>query len=164
MLTSFAQCLTSQAAHVTHVTTADLLKLHKLQDPVDKIRRMKGRITKLRKRSRAVADAAADVALHSHILIDLDRILQEAQALPVATQATLAPAHHCHICQAAFDTEHGLRMHTSKMHRDSLSRLLLENGLQASLALIWCSLFSRRPSASLSCFARHVAASAELFR
>ncbi|CAE7817946.1 unnamed protein product, partial [Symbiodinium sp. KB8] len=128
MLTSFAQCLTSQAAHVTHVTTADLLKLHKLQDPVDKIRRMKGRITKLRKRSRAVADAAADVALHSHILIDLDRILQEAQALPVATQATLAPAHHCHICQAAFDTEHGLRMHTSKMHRDSLSRLLLENG------------------------------------
>ena len=115
----------NQPAHVTHVTTADLLKLHKLQDPVDKIiRHMKGRIAKLRKRIRTVADAAADVALHSHIMIDLDHILREAQALPAATQATLQPAHHCHICQAAFDTEHGLRMHTSKMHRDSLSRFI----------------------------------------
>ena len=115
----------NQPAHVTHVTTEDLLKLHKLQDPVDKIiRRMKGRIAKLRKRSRTVADATADVALHSHILIDLDHILQEAQALPAATQATMQPAYNCHICQAAFDTEHGLRMHTSKMHRDTLSRFI----------------------------------------
>ncbi|CAE7839381.1 Trpt1 [Symbiodinium sp. KB8] len=73
----------NQPAHITHVTTADLLRLHKLQDPVDKIiRRMKGRIAKLRKRSRSVTEAAADVALHSHILIDLDRILQEAQSGP----------------------------------------------------------------------------------
>ena len=85
---------------------------------------MKGRIAKLRKRSRAVSEAAEDVALHSHILIDLDRILQEAQALPVATPATLEPAYRCHICQAAFDTAHGLRMHTAKMHRDSLSRFI----------------------------------------
>ena len=124
----YAQKLRSvlnQPAHITHVTTADLLKLHKLQDPVEKIiRRMKGRIARLRKRSRAVAAAAADVALHSHILIDLDRILQEAQALPVATPATLEPAHRCHICQAAFDTAHGLRMHTAKLHRDSLSRFI----------------------------------------
>ena len=64
LVCSQALLVLSQPAHVTHVTTADLLKLHKLQDPVDKInRRMKGRITKLRKRSRAVADAAADVAL-----------------------------------------------------------------------------------------------------
>ena len=124
----YAQKLRSvlnQPAHITHVTTADLLQLHKLQDPVDKIiRRMKGRIAKLRKRSRAVTEAAADVALHSHILIDLDRILQEAQALPVATPATMEPAYRCHICQAAFDTAHGLRMHTAKMHRDSLSRFI----------------------------------------
>ena len=124
----YAQKLRSvlnQPAHITHVTTADLLKLHKLQDPVEKIiRRMKGRIARLRKRSRAVAAAAADVALHSHILIDLDRILQEAQALPVATPAALEPAHRCHICQAAFDTAHGLRMHTAKLHRDSLSRFI----------------------------------------
>ena len=80
---------------------ADLLRLHKLQDPVDKIiRRMKGRIAKLRKRSRSVTEAAADVTLHSHILIDLDRILQEAQAIPAATQTTQAPAYDCHICQA----------------------------------------------------------------
>ena len=115
----------NQPAHVTHVTTADLLKLHKLQDPVDKIiRRMKGRITKLRKRSRTVADAAADVALHSHILIDLDNILREAQEIPAATPATLQPAHNCHVCRAAFDKEHGLRMHISKMHRDTLSRFI----------------------------------------
>ncbi|CAE7416550.1 RXLR78, partial [Symbiodinium sp. KB8] len=115
----------NQPAHVTHVTTADLLKLHKLQDPVDKIiRRMKGRIAKLRKRSRTVADAAADVALHSHILIDLDNILREAQEIPAATPATLQPAHHCHVCRAAFDTEHGLRMHISKMHRDTLTRFI----------------------------------------
>ncbi|CAE7741227.1 cofG, partial [Symbiodinium sp. KB8] len=124
----YAQQLCSvlnQPAHITHVTTADLLQLHKLQDPVDKIiRRMKGRIAKLRKRSRVVSEAAEDVALHSHILIDLDRILQEAQALPVATSATLEPAYRCHICQAAFDTAHGLRMHTAKMHRDSLSRFI----------------------------------------
>ena len=124
----YAQKLRSvlnQPAHITRVTTADLLQLHKLQDPVDKIiRRMKGRIAKLRKRSRAVTEAAADVALHSHILIDLDRILQEAQALPVATPATMEPAYRCHICQAAFDTAHGLRMHTAKMHRDSLSRFI----------------------------------------
>ena len=124
----YAQKLRSvlnQPAHITHVTTADLLQLHKLQDPVDKIiRRMKGRIAKLRKRSRVVSEAAEDVALHSHILIDLDRILQEAQALPVATSATLEPAYRCHICQAAFDTAHGLRMHTAKMHRDSLSRFI----------------------------------------
>ena len=124
----YAQKLRSvlnQPAHITHVTAADLLKLHKLQDPVEKIiRRMKGRIARLRKRSRDVAAAAADVALHSHILIDLDRILQEAQALPEATPATLEPAHRCHICQAAFDTAHGLRMHTAKLHRDSLSRFI----------------------------------------
>ena len=124
----YAQKLRSvlnQPAHITHVTTADLLRLHKLQDPVDKIiRRMKGRIAKLRKRSRSVTEAAADVTLHSHILIDLDRILQEAQAIPEATQATQAPAYDCHICQAAFDTAHGLRMHTAKMHRDSLSRFI----------------------------------------
>ena len=124
----YAQKLRSvlnQPAHITHVTTADLLRLHKLQDPVDKIiRRMKGRISRLRKRSRSVTEAAADVTLHSHILIDLDRILQEAQAIPAATQATQAPAYDCHICQAAFDTAHGLRMHTAKMHRDSLSRFI----------------------------------------
>ena len=124
----YAQKLRSvlnQPAHITHVTTADLLQLHKLQDPVEKIiRRMKGRIAKLRKRCRAVTEAAADVALHSHILIDLDRILQEAPALPVATPATTEPAYRCHICQTAFDTAHGLRMHTAKMHRDSLSRFI----------------------------------------
>ena len=93
----YAQKLRSvlnQPAHVTHVTTADLLRLHKLQDPVEKIiQRMKGRIAKLRKRSRSVTEAAADVTLHSHILIDLDRILQEAQAIPTAPQATQAPAY-----------------------------------------------------------------------
>ena len=124
----YAQKLRSvlnQPAHVTHVTTADLLRLHKLQDPVEKIiQRMKGRIAKLRKRSRSVTEAAADVTLHSHILIDLDRILQEAQAIPAAPQATQAPAYDCHICQAAFDTAHGLHMHTAKMHRDSLSRFI----------------------------------------
>ena len=115
----------NQPAHITHVTTSDLLRLHKLQDPVEKIiRRMKGRIAKLRKRSRSVQAAAADVTLHSHILIDLDRILQEAQAIPVPTQASQTPAYNCHICQASFDTEHGLRMHTAKMHRDSLSRFI----------------------------------------
>ena len=124
----YAQKLRSvlnQPAHVTHVTTADLLRLHKLQDPAEKIiQRMKGRIAKLRKRSRSVTEAAADVTLHSHILIDLDRILQEAQAIPAAPQATQAPAYDCHICQAAFDTAHGLHMHTAKMHRDSLSRFI----------------------------------------
>ena len=61
----------NQPDHVTRITIADLFKLHKLQVPVDKIiRRMKGRIAKLRKRSRRVADAAADVDVHSHILID----------------------------------------------------------------------------------------------
>ena len=124
----YAQKLRSvlnQPAHVTHVTTADLLRLHKLQDPVEKIiQRMKGRIAKLRKRSRSVTEAAADVTLHSYILIDLDRILQEAQAIPAAPQATQAPAYDCHICQAAFDTAHGLHMHTAKMHRDSLSRFI----------------------------------------
>ena len=124
----YAQKLRSvlnQPAHVTHVTTADLLRLHKLQDSVEKIiQRMKGRIAKLRKRSRSVTEAAADVTLHSHILIDLDRILQEAQAIPAAPQATQAPAYDCHICQAAFDTAHGLHMHTAKMHRDSLSRFI----------------------------------------
>ncbi|OLP88065.1 LINE-1 retrotransposable element ORF2 protein [Symbiodinium microadriaticum] len=65
-----------------------------------------------------------DVTLHSHILIDLDRILQEVQAIPVPTQASQTPAYNCHICQASFDTEHGLRMHTAKMHRDSLSRFI----------------------------------------
>ena len=124
----YAQKLRSvlnQPAHITHVTTADLLRLHKLQDPVEKIiQRMKGRIAKLRKRSRSVTEAAADVTLHSHILIDLDRILQEAQAIPAAPQATQAPAYDCHICQAAFDTAHGLHMHTAKMHRDSLPRFI----------------------------------------
>ncbi|OLP96513.1 hypothetical protein AK812_SmicGene21236 [Symbiodinium microadriaticum] len=124
----YAQKLRSvlnQPAHITHVTTSDLLRLHKLQDPVEKtIRRMKGRIAKLRKRSGSVQAAAADVTLHSHILIDLDRILQEAQAIPVPTQASQTPAYNCHICQASFDTEHGLRMHTAKMHRDSLSRFI----------------------------------------
>ena len=88
------------------------------------IQRMKGRIAKLRKRSRSVTEAAADVTLHSHILIDLDRILQEAQAIPAAPQATQAPAYDCHICKAAFDTAHGLHMHTAKMHRDSLPRFI----------------------------------------
>ena len=88
----------NQPAHVTHVTTADLLKLHKLQDPVDKIiRRMKGRIAKLRKCIRTVADAAADVALHSHIMIDLDHILREAQELPAATQAPAASSSLPHL-------------------------------------------------------------------
>ena len=124
----YAQKLRSvlnQPAHITHVTTSDLLRLHKLQDPVEKIiQRMKGRIAKLRKRSRSVTEAAADVTLHSHILIDLDRILQEAQAIPAAPQATQAPAYDCHICKAAFDTAHGLHMHTAKMHRDSLPRFI----------------------------------------
>ena len=88
------------------------------------IQRMKGRIAKLRKRSRSVTEAAADVTLHSHILINLDRILQEAQAIPAAPQATQAPAYDCHICKAAFDTAHGLHMHTAKMQRDSLPRFI----------------------------------------
>ena len=124
----YAQKLRSvlnQPAHITHVTTSDLLRLHKLQDPVDKIiQRMKGRIARLRKRSRSVTEAAADVTLHSHVLIDLDRILQEAQALPAASQAPQAPAYDCHICSAAFDTAHGLHMHTAKMHRDSIQRFI----------------------------------------
>ena len=124
----YAQKLRSvlnQPAHITHVTTSDLLRLHKLQDPVDKIiQRMKSRLARLRKRSRSVTEAAADVTLHSHVLIDLDRILQEAQALPAASQTPQASAYDCHVCSAAFDTAHGLHMHTAKMHRDTIQRFI----------------------------------------
>ena len=104
----------NQPAHVTRATTAGLLKLHKLQDPVQNNPA----------HERPHSKTAQALSNRSHILIDLDNILREAQEIPAATQATLQPAHHCRICRAAFDTEHGLRMHTSKMHRDALSRFI----------------------------------------
>ena len=56
--------------------------------------------------------------------LTLTGILQEAQALPAAPQAPQASAYDCHVCSAAFDTAHGLHMHTAKMHRDTIQRFI----------------------------------------
>ena len=112
----------NQPANISHIPTADLFSLHKTQDPVRTLEtRMQGRLKKLHKRAATRTDAdPQDVVIQPHILIHLERILKETSSIPRPTPASHHEEHRCMHCATEFASEHGLRMHVAKMHRDTL--------------------------------------------
>ena len=108
---------------------AEFFSHHKIQDPGRTlVVRMQGRLKKLHQRAAKRTEAdPQDVALQPHVLIDLESILQETANIPPPTPASHHEEHKCMHSRRSLrpkSSEHGLRMHAAKMHRDTSNRLI----------------------------------------
>ena len=109
-----------QPAHISRVATADLFALHGIADPVQQILR---RLRKRLKRLEANAARAPDITTSAQVLQCLRDKIVAIEQLPEPVKDP-AQVHACSTCSAVFETAHGLHMHTTKQHPETVSRFI----------------------------------------
>ena len=119
MLTKIRSVL-NMPAHVSRISTADLYKLHDIQDPVQAI------IAKLRKRLRKLlrkTTRGPDITTSPHVVQVLRDKIHQIETLP-EPEGEPVLSRACQGCGATFETQRGLHLHRTVLHPSSIERFI----------------------------------------
>ena len=107
-------------AHVSRISTADLCKLHDIQDPVQAV------LSKLRKRLRNLlrkTTRAPDITTSPQVVLVLRDKIHQIETLP-EPEGEKVLSHACQDCGATFETQRGLHLHRTRLHPGSIERFI----------------------------------------
>ena len=125
--TRYTPC-SKNSAHVSHIPTADLFSVHKIQDPVQTlIDRMHARLHKLQSRAARSDQTPSTGQGHSDVTVlpqSRGDHVRGSVTVPSATLESQQKEHHCMHYAATFASQHALHTHVAKMHREMVPRFV----------------------------------------